>query len=181
MNYKIVFWIVLLGFVFSVGLVFAADKSAKASTEAPGEGVAKAAAAETSPAPPAAASVAPGPENTVDACRDGIDNDGNGLIDCADPECQIFAICVGYEPETTPPPEPGWKPETGRQCSDGLDNNEDGLIDCHEVSCQRYRYCRNLMYEIPEPKKQGARVLYELWARCGPSQFPHANCGSRRR
>jgi hypothetical protein len=162
MNYKLVLWIVLLSLVFSVGVVFAADKDAKASTVGKGEDAAKDAAVETNPKAPTSTAVAPGPENTVDACRDGIDNDGNGLIDCADPECQIFAICVGYVPGTTPPPEPGWKPETDRQCSDGLDNNEDGLIDCHEVSCQRYRYCRNLMYETPEPKNKAPGLFFNF-------------------
>ncbi|MCP4601215.1 MAG: hypothetical protein GY847_11940 [Proteobacteria bacterium] len=34
------------------------------------------------------------PETTLDACRDGDDNDGDGHIDCADQDCEIFAICL---------------------------------------------------------------------------------------
>ncbi len=33
-----------------------------------------------------------------EVCDDGIDNDGNGLIDCADPACADFASCVILEP-----------------------------------------------------------------------------------
>ncbi len=33
------------------------------------------------------------PENTLSACRDGKDNDGDGLVDCADPGCLVTAAC----------------------------------------------------------------------------------------
>jgi hypothetical protein len=29
-----------------------------------------------------------GPENTVEQCGDGVDNDGDGRIDCDDPNCK---------------------------------------------------------------------------------------------
>lgn len=35
-----------------------------------------------------------GPENTIGACRDGVDNDGDGLGDCDDPDCRVFAVCT---------------------------------------------------------------------------------------
>ena len=35
-----------------------------------------------------------GPENTIAVCRDGADNDGDGLADCADPDCQVFVVCT---------------------------------------------------------------------------------------
>ncbi len=152
MKHRIVLGLILLGVMLVAGGAVAQDKSAKGAGEAKGEVAAEAPAKGIGPQEPVSTAVALVPENTVDACRDNVDNDGNGLTDCADPECQIFAICVGKIPETTPPPEPKAEPETGRLCTDGLDNNEDGLIDCHEASCQRYRYCRNLMYETPEPK-----------------------------
>ena len=40
------------------------------------------------------------PENTFgpDACRDGIDNDSNGLTDCADPSCRGTPPCVRPAP-----------------------------------------------------------------------------------
>ncbi|HTR49894.1 MAG TPA: proprotein convertase P-domain-containing protein [Kofleriaceae bacterium] len=35
-----------------------------------------------------------GPENTPAACMDGFDNDGDGLIDCADPDCAGIDMCT---------------------------------------------------------------------------------------
>jgi len=46
-------------------------------------------------------------------CYDGIDNDGDGLIDAADPDC--------YSTETS--------------CNDGLDNDGDGLCDLPTSTC----------------------------------------------
>ena len=60
--------------------------------------------------PPPVAVVAP-----VLVCSDGVDNDGDGLIDFpADPGC----TAVDDVDETDPP-----------QCSDGKDNDGDGLVD----------------------------------------------------
>ena len=33
------------------------------------------------------------PENTIEACQDESDNDGDGLVDCQDNECQVFKAC----------------------------------------------------------------------------------------
>ncbi|MFB5601048.1 MAG: LamG-like jellyroll fold domain-containing protein, partial [Nitrososphaeraceae archaeon] len=56
----------------------------------------------------------PEPEN----CTDGIDNDGDGLIDINDPDCQ--------------------SPEN---CTDGIDNDGDGLIDINDPDCQSPEVC----------------------------------------
>jgi len=42
-----------------------------------------------------------GPENTPAACSDGVDNDGNGCIDCYDPGCRQFCP---PPPQYAPPP-----------------------------------------------------------------------------
>jgi hypothetical protein len=53
-----------------------------------------------------------GPENTLGACRDGVDNDGNGLVDCYDPGCAQFCQ---QQPQQPPPgyyqqqPPPGYQ------------------------------------------------------------------------
>ena len=37
----------------------------------------------------------PAPEATAATCADGVDNDGNGFIDCADPACKAnVAACM---------------------------------------------------------------------------------------
>lgn len=46
------------------------------------------------PAPPRAAPPAGGVENTAPACRDNIDNDGDGRSDCQDQDCWDFTFCA---------------------------------------------------------------------------------------
>jgi hypothetical protein len=59
-----------------------------------------------------------GPPSALN-CFDGDDNDGDGLIDQADPDCQ--------SPEG---------PAGSTSCSDGVDNDGDGLIDSDDPGCQ---------------------------------------------
>jgi len=57
-------------------------------------------------------------------CNDNLDNDFDGLIDCADPNC---AGQTGSSGETC---------ETAEStCSDGFDNDADGLTDCADPTC----------------------------------------------
>ncbi len=51
----------------------------------------------------------------AEVCEDGLDNDCDELVDCADQEC----VGVGRE-----------------VCGDGLDNNCDGATDCADPSCE---------------------------------------------
>lgn len=68
-------------------------------------------------------------------CSDGIDNDFNGLTDCADPACTSDPVCARTESQCsslTP---------TGAQihacCSNGVDDTvpANGLIDCADPDC----------------------------------------------
>ena len=54
---------------------------------------------------------------TETACSDGVDNDEDGLTDCADPDCTADPTC----PEGI--------------CDDGLDNDLDSLTDCSDADC----------------------------------------------
>ncbi len=57
-------------------------------------------------------------------CNDNADNDFDGLIDCADPNC---AGQTGASGETC---------ETAEStCNDGFDNDRDGAIDCADPTC----------------------------------------------
>lgn len=45
------------------------------------------------------------PKETGAQCNDGLDNDGNGAIDCADPACAALASCIGCGNGVTDPGE----------------------------------------------------------------------------
>ncbi len=51
---------------------------------------------------------------TLEICADGEDNDGDGLVDCADVDC--FGGCLEL-------------------CTDGQDEDGDGLVDCDDDDC----------------------------------------------
>ncbi len=64
-------------------------------------------------------------ENTAARCVDGIDNDGDGFVDCDDFGCSrnpAVTVCVEA---------------TSRLCTDGFDNDGDGFIDCQDWGCSR--------------------------------------------
>jgi YVTN family beta-propeller protein len=58
------------------------------------------------------------PGSVLDACQDGIDNDGDGAIDLADTGCASASARI-ENPE----------------CSDGFDNDGDGLADAVDPDC----------------------------------------------
>lgn len=60
-------------------------------------------------------------------CSDGLDNDGDGSTDCADPDCALDPACV------IPPVE--------MECADGADNDQDGLVDCSDPDCVEEPAC----------------------------------------
>jgi hypothetical protein len=53
----------------------------------------------------------------VETCDDGIDNDGDGLVDCADPDCATNPVC---------------KVEI---CGNCIDDDGDGLVDYEDPDC----------------------------------------------
>ena len=58
------------------------------------------------------------------ACRNGVDDDGDALVDCAEASCASDRTC-------TPPPPPA----TETVCNDGLDDDGDGMTDCADAEC----------------------------------------------
>ena len=73
----------------------------------------------------------------TDACSDGKDNDGDGLIDCttgkAEPNC-LNGICgVGCQYNNAVGSACTTKVET--LCNDGVDNDKDTKIDCADTDC----------------------------------------------
>ena len=97
---------------------------------------------------------ATGPE----VCGDGIDNDGNGLVDCKDPACATLDTCRGVIDNH---PTDGTCVVSGNEVCDGKDNDCNGLVDesgiCDGLSeaclpyscmncdqyCGEFRVCRS--------------------------------------
>jgi hypothetical protein len=63
----------------------------------------------------------PFPEEEIE-CADGVDDDYDGLTDCADPDCATESeACLG--------------------CDDGIDNDGNGLADCADPDCAESEVC----------------------------------------
>lgn len=56
-------------------------------------------------------------------CSDGTDDDGDGLIDCDDPDCAGAEACIEQD------------------CTDGSDDDGDGLTDCDDPDCLGNPWC----------------------------------------
>lgn len=70
-------------------------------------------------------------------CTDGADNDGDGIVDCRDADCFLSPSCLT---------------ETGDACDNGIDDDLDERVDCADDDC------------IDAPNCQGAMV-WELSGR----------------
>lgn len=73
--------------------------------------------------------------NPPEICNDGLDNDGDIYVDCADPDCTFVPPCENCAGGQ--PPEPEFAP--GR-CTDGIDNDCDGTVDCVDEDCSASDY-----------------------------------------
>ncbi len=60
-------------------------------------------------------------------CDNGVDDDQDGFIDCNDPECVGVVGCTGANVE--------------RLCDDGFDNDGDGFVDCLDPNCFTHEAC----------------------------------------
>ena len=73
-------------------------------------------------------------------CDNGIDDNGNGKIDCEDESCRTNPVCM----ETI--------------CDDGKDNDGDGLVDCDDPDCKNNWVCM--------PKKEKPEVDLFVMSHC---------------
>jgi hypothetical protein len=62
-------------------------------------------------------------------CHDGVDDDGDGAIDCCDDDCVDAGECVVAVPRYMAPIPPE------ADCGDCLDNDGDGLVDMDDPDC----------------------------------------------
>ncbi len=58
-------------------------------------------------------------------CNNGIDDDGDGDVDCFDSNCSSSPFCQSFE----------------SNCTDGIDNDGDGLPDCLDSDCRYSGVC----------------------------------------
>src|SRR5262249_55273136 len=57
-------------------------------------------------------------------CKNGIDDDGDGGVDCVDADCASDPACSESSCGN------------GNCCADGVDNDGNGLTDCQDPTCQ---------------------------------------------
>ena len=92
---------------------------------------------------------------TETSCDDGVDNDGDGLTDCADSDCNGVGDCES--PETT--------------CDDGIDNDSDGVTDCDDANCYGVGTCAMPEVVINEVRYDNAGAddyeFVELYSQSG--------------
>jgi Putative metal-binding motif len=74
-----------------------------------------------------------GGENTPTACTDGMDNDCDGFVDCADRNCSCVGSC---EPVVLGCTCSGAE-SSNTTCGDNIDNDCNGFVDCRDFSCSR--------------------------------------------
>jgi hypothetical protein len=76
------------------------------------------------------------PIANVERCNEGTDNDGDGLIDCMDPDCE-WANCDVGNPCAQGKCSGGMcMPSRELCCNDGIDNDGDGDTDCADLNCE---------------------------------------------
>jgi hypothetical protein len=63
---------------------------------------------------------------SMESCTNGVDDDCDGLADCADPNCADQAICCVPSFES---------------CTNGVDDDCDGLADCADPDCADQAIC----------------------------------------
>jgi len=81
-------------------------------------------------------------ENTANFCGDGIDNDGDAAIDCADAGCAAPAQRHGPTVGSTPAPYFCGAESGAVTCHDGADNDSDTGADCFDTACQDGAQCK---------------------------------------
>lgn len=73
-----------------------------------------------------------------ETCGDGVDNDGNGLVDCDDPKCFVFCSPLYEHIQYS-----SSNPLIFEICDNGIDDDGDGNTDCDDAKCTRFFRCQS--------------------------------------
>lgn len=111
----------------------------------------------------------------VEICDDGVDNDGNGAVDCDDVQCATMPVCQGLaygvpteicddqvdndgdgavdcdDADCVPTCMGDMYGAPIELCNDGIDNDGDGATDCADPDCVTYHDCGGYLYGAPSP------------------------------
>lgn len=60
----------------------------------------------------------------VEICNNGIDDDGDGFVDCEDFDCLGSIYCAV------------------EICDNGIDDDGDGFVDCEDLDCANFPGCQ---------------------------------------
>jgi hypothetical protein len=81
-------------------------------------------------------------ENSVQACTDGADNDGDKFVDCDDFDCCALVDCKAIDPSSSCAKKGSGgsggstgKENTAALCQDNKDNDGDKFVDCDDFDC----------------------------------------------
>jgi len=105
----------------------------------------------------AAACGASTPLRGNEVCDNGLDDDGNGLVDCDDSACDSDAGCLAAVPGCEPRRE---------YCEDDVDNDGNGSTDCDDPCCAAFCFAR----DCPGCRYAAVFIPFEHEEDCGDGQ-----------
>lgn len=98
-------------------------------------------------------------EEPKELCDNGIDDDGDHYVDCADGGCKTVGACLNCNAGKAPGPEFG-----ASACTNGLDDDCDGEVDCKDSDCNASEYykaeCCN------DADDNGNQIIDDFACRC---------------
>ncbi len=100
-----------------------------------------------------------GPEPVDEICTDGVDNDGDGAVDCLDladcfdsERCSREVDCDNHQDDdfdgSVDCDDSDCAEACTEDCADGIDNDGDGRIDCQDSDCAADVACNPYSYEV---------------------------------
>jgi hypothetical protein len=85
----------------------------------------------------------------VELCSNGVDDDGDELLDCEDPDCEndeACVSCVNQNDSGSLEEDAGAsQQDSGNQtekCTNGVDDDSDQLVDCEDPDCSELDVCQ---------------------------------------